>query len=67
MNNQTRAHAALCAIAVHQETKGVKAETEIYDEDVTDLLADIMHFCQHNKIDFDQCLSMATDHYGEEK
>ncbi len=67
MDNQTRAHAALCAIAAHQETKGCKPETEIYDEDVTDLLTDIMHFCQHNKLDFDQCLSMATDHYGEEK
>lgn len=35
---------------------------------VTDLLADLMHYCKSepDPIDFDHCLSMATDHFGFE-
>ena len=39
-----------------------------YDEDdVRDILADLMHWCQANDIDFDNALSFATDNYSEEK
>ena len=33
------------------------------DENVIDLLADLIHFCDHNKIDFDYTLKMARDHH----
>jgi len=31
-----------------------------------DALADLMHFCRAEGVDFDACLSMATDHFAEE-
>lgn len=34
---------------------------------ITDLLADLMLFCEHNEVDFDRCLSMATGHFAVER
>lgn len=34
---------------------------------VIDILADIMHMCGRNGIDFQDCLRIATYHYEEEK
>jgi len=31
-----------------------------------DALTDLMHFCRAEGVDFDACLSMATDHFSEE-
>ena len=68
MNNKTRAHAGQCAISAHQETKGVKAdEPDTGMEDLTDLLADLMHYAQHNKLDFEAALDMAIMHFAEEE
>lgn len=36
-------------------------------EEVIDLLADLMHCCHAYDVDFDKCLSLATDHFAEEK
>jgi len=34
---------------------------------VIDLLANLMHFGHDEKIDFNECLSIAQDHYREER
>lgn len=49
-----------------------KAILKAYDEhdlkaSIHDALTDLMHLCEAEAIDFDSCLSMATDHYGDEK
>lgn len=68
LTNATRSHAAYCAIAAYQETKGCNVDKDgSNEEDVTDLLADLMHYCQKNGADFDICLSMAESHYQEER
>lgn len=33
---------------------------------ISDLLADLMHFCKADKIDFSRCLARAQDHFKEE-
>ena len=46
----------------------LEAYARIPDEaDLRDLLADIMHYCDREKIDFDAELSQATDNYAFEK
>ena len=32
----------------------------------TDLLANVMHLCQQQSIDFEHCLELARMHFGEE-
>ena len=36
-------------------------------DDITDLLTDLMHFCQLNEYDFEESLRMARIHYEAEK
>ena len=36
------------------------------EDDVKDLLADLMHFCKRNLIDFDDNLRVARDNYEHE-
>jgi len=36
------------------------------DGDITDLLTDLMHFCEQKGIDFATCLRMARTHYAAE-
>ena len=41
--------------------------TEEVSELVTDLLADLMHYCKmKRRLDFDALLGRATDHFSEE-
>lgn len=37
------------------------------EADVTDLLADLQHYCAKHEINFDNCLKTARGHYDEEK
>jgi len=68
MTNMTRAHAALCAITAHQETKGTQPDDpEQGQDDVVDLLTDLMHYADHNKMDFEHCLEVASSHFEAEK
>ena len=62
LTNTDRANRAFYAIAHRIHATG--ADT---DDAVTDLLADLMHFCNQCGIDFDDQLSRATDHYAEER
>lgn len=45
-------------------------ETGMEDEDrktqITDLLCNLMHFCDIEKIDWNRCVALAQDHYTEE-
>jgi hypothetical protein len=57
------AQTALVAFAV--ET-GQCPDSDGFEEIATDLIADLMHFCDVEKIDFSRCLAIAQDHYREE-
>lgn len=37
------------------------------ESDITDMITDIMHYCQQKEVDFDRALSMATDNYSAER
>lgn len=57
--NDSRADLALQALA--NSDQGGQEDT-----DVTDLLADLMHFCRREGFDFDYCLQSARMHFEEE-
>lgn len=38
----------------------------IDDDAVVDVLADILHFCTHHKIDFENCLRLGRMHFSDE-
>jgi hypothetical protein len=42
-------------------------ENEPDDQAVTDLLADLMHYCKQQGIDFRKCVAMAEVHFEEER
>lgn len=42
-------------------------ENSCLDEDATDMLADMMHWCQRMEIDFNDALDIATEHYEAER
>ena len=65
--NLERSAWALAAVQALAEETGLSIEDDGLETAVTDLLANVMHLCQLNRIDFDSCLSTATDHYSEEK
>jgi hypothetical protein len=68
ITNETRAHRADEALSYYvQEQLGEAVYSqESLGEHVTDLLSDLMHFCQSKDIGFDQCLRMAKLHYEAE-
>lgn len=47
----------------------IKERYEIEDKraSVTDILADLRHYCDKNKLDFADCDRIAYGHYTEEK
>ena len=63
MTNVQRAKNGRAAFAVHADTAD---EEDSRQSQLADLLADLMHFADFEGLDFDQALSMGTDHYGEE-
>lgn len=68
--NSERRAAALEGLQAHYETKnGMELDVskqDIFDEDVIDMLADMMHLCDMLKIDFGQCVRMAETHHDFE-
>lgn len=63
--NLERASWALKAIEAFGETNGVSYEHEP-DSAIADLLADIMHLCDRDKIDFDAALDKGRRYYNAE-
>jgi hypothetical protein len=61
--NKTRAQAAYAAMSAHAGAKGEEPDPD----QIIDLLADLMHWCDQNETDFDRALSMATDHFSYER
>ncbi len=55
------AEVAIAAFAAEVRMHGEESETII-----TDLLCDLMHFCNLNGIDFQGCVEMAEGNYREE-
>lgn len=64
MNNQLRAKFARIALIVNTgDPDEVTADAE---SAVVDLLGNLKHFCQQRKIDFDDCLRIADNHFQTE-
>ena len=59
--NDTRAHWADAALLMFQDWTGSDAE-----DAVSDLLADLMHWCDRHGVDFDTELRRAQGHYEAE-
>jgi len=60
--NQDRAEWAAAALRHFQCTTGTD-----YDDALTDLLGDLMHFADRENLDFEAALAMARAHYEAEK
>ena len=56
------------AINAHQHAKGtvIMENDEDIEEDITDILPDLLHYCEKHKVDFDVCAALAKDHYRYE-
>ena len=52
------------------ERRPLNIEPSLFVDDpeaaVTDLLADLRHYCAHRKLDFYECLRVAENHFREE-
>lgn len=64
--NATRRKAARAALVAFGKVKGQTLKYEARDM-VTDILADLQHFCQVKGIDFEDRLQSANEHYQAEK
>jgi hypothetical protein len=66
--NEDRAGWANTAVTAFAEAV---RETDMLDEEkelvISDLLCDMMHLCDMEKIDWHRCVARAQDHYREEK
>lgn len=60
----TRGGTAEQALQVYAKLVGDEREPE--ETQVTDLLADLMHFCNGRGVDFEEALASARHHYDEE-
>lgn len=63
--NDDRAEWARQALETFAATTGLNMDGET-PEAIGDLLANIMHFCDRNGLDFDERLANARFHYDEE-
>ena len=59
--------AARRALDAAGKSKGRNVRDGHGEEEVTDLLADLMHCCKQYDIDFGKCLEVATDYFVKEK
>lgn len=64
--NAERVRCATNALSHHQFTRGVAVVADDR-EMLIDLLADLLHWCDANKVDFNTALETAAIHHGEEK
>jgi hypothetical protein len=65
ITNEQRAYRAWMAARCYQTTYD-SSDSKITDETITDLLTDLMHFCDEQGIEFESCLRMANTHYEDE-
>jgi hypothetical protein len=69
--NEIRCYWATAALEFYAKTRDEVFKPDEYPEaaaeTMRDLLTDLMHFSERFGIDFDEQLSLATDHYGFER
>jgi hypothetical protein len=69
--NEIRCYWTTATLEFYAKTKDEVFKPDEYPEaaaeTMRDLLADLMHFSERFGIDFDEQLSLATDHYGFER
>lgn len=64
--NLHRVNAAFTALTEHQRMRALAVVGDDR-EMVIDLLADLMHYCDRFKVDFNSALDTAANHHNEEK
>lgn len=67
MKNLERSELALKAILLQREPTVFDGIAYPCEESLTDLLANLMHFCFLNKVDFVYALELGRRHYDAEK
>lgn len=60
--NPRRAECAAKALDTYPHNENPEPEVRL-----TDLLANLMHYCDWVRIDFDKCLEEARDHFEHER
>ncbi len=63
-NNISRASSAAIAIRAHSEAVGTTKEDELTQ--VSDLICNLLHFCQQNGVEWGEALSAANSNYEYE-
>ena len=63
--NKDRAHRAWHCLQEYMSLVGLDAKDEI-TEAITDLLADMLHFCYHHELNLDYYLEVARTHFQTE-
>lgn len=66
MDNMTRAADALKALTVFAESQRMSIEKEGLETVAADMLANTMHLCALNGVDFQAVVTMARAHYDAE-
>jgi len=68
-NNELRAEAAATALQSHSRAKGMSREEPPLSplELLTDLITDLLHWCNRDDLDFNKALWMAHFHHEEER
>lgn len=51
---------------IHRIAVAIEGREGDYDEEVTDLLADLRHYCDYMDVDFHRALDFSYDHYSAE-
>lgn len=67
INDERADWAEIAVVAFAAEIFTAPKEQSVHDESVQDLLTDMMHLCDREKIDFSECLRMAAVNYEEER
>ena len=65
--NEQRSARALGALTYYKGSCLYESGPAGSEEDVTDLLTDLRHYCARNKIDFEHLANISHAHYCEEK
>lgn len=63
-SNRDRAESAVAALKARAELR--MEEDEPLHDQITDLLAYLMHACRYELIRFDRCLERASNHFSAE-
>ena len=63
--NETRAARAIMALHAHKVALGESGESP--EEDLTDLLTDLRHYCRQENVDFIRALDDSEYNFEEEK